>query len=74
MMELKVDPARLGMPETGFYVRATLDGKWGSHDIAHLGRGSLIMWLKTGQAANENFTINVLLPLLGLEQVGEEDV
>lgn len=33
------------LPETGIYVRATLRGKWGSYDIVHLTKESLIEWL-----------------------------
>ena len=45
MMEYKVDPARMKRPETGIYIRATLNGDWGRHDLAHLDRDSLVWWL-----------------------------
>jgi len=46
MPDYKVDPKRLKLPETGIYIRATHEGKWGSHDLAHLDRASLIRWLE----------------------------
>ncbi len=45
---LQVDPRRTGTPETGVYVRAQLQGAWGSHDIAHLTAASLLDWLRSG--------------------------
>lgn len=46
-MELKVDSKRLKQFETGIFVRATLDGKWGSYDIADLEKESLLDWLRS---------------------------
>jgi hypothetical protein len=43
---LEVDPERLSRAETGIFVRARCAGAWGSHDIAHLTKASLLAWLR----------------------------
>lgn len=48
-LELQVDPERTGKKsrgETGFFFRATLNGKWGSHDLLELKRESVIALLE----------------------------
>ncbi len=57
-VEFKVDPERLKLhdPEreegTGIWIRATLDGKWGSYDINALDKPSLLAWLKSRDGDN----------------------
>ncbi len=50
--DLRIDPSRIGLTETGIYVRAQHDGKWGSHDIAHLDLDSLRRWLRSRGGEN----------------------
>jgi len=57
---LHVDDARMHLPETGIYVRAMVDGRWVSADIAHLERASLVEWLTKSDRASQ-----VVLLLLG---------
>ena len=65
MDELKLDPNRLDLPETGIYIRAKDEaGKWGSHDIAHLDRESLLRWLRSRGGSNP-WAENVVAILLG---------
>lgn len=65
MNELKVDPARLASePETGIYVRATLDGKWGSYDMNHLTPESLTEFLRSRDGENR-WMEGVICALLG---------
>jgi hypothetical protein len=64
MNELHVDPARIDMTNTGFFVRAIHDGKWGSHDISALTRQSLLDWLRSRGGENE-WAEDVVLGLLG---------
>jgi hypothetical protein len=65
-MNLQVDPARVDLPKTGFYVRAQLDGTWSAWDIAHLTRDSLFEWLRSRGGANE-WAESVVFALLGHE-------
>ncbi len=65
-MELQVDPERLDIPETGIFVRAKLNDKWGSHDIAHLKPESLLVWLRSRGGENV-WAENVVFLLLGHE-------
>jgi hypothetical protein len=51
--KIEVDPTRLDLPETGYYVRAEYEGKVGNHDIATLTRASLNVWLRSRGGANE---------------------
>lgn len=74
-MELKVDPARLGLEpaQTGFYVRAKgIDGKWQSVDIEFLDRASLIAWLRSGNQLNV-IAEGVVLGLLGHDPLTAEE-
>lgn len=65
--ELKVDPDRSSESySTGIYVRATLAGKWGSHDIGVLEFDSLVAWLTDDRG--KNYAINVIAALLGHER------
>jgi len=68
-MELVADPNRLDMPETGIKIRATLDSKWGAHDITHLTKESLLEWLKSrdsdGPDAGKNWREQVILLCFG---------
>ncbi len=44
--ELRVDPRRFTVPRTGILVRAqAAPGCWGSHDVAHLDKESLLVWI-----------------------------
>ena len=52
-MELHIDPARLEMGETGIFIRAKLDGTWGSYDISALDKPSLLTWLKSRGGGNK---------------------
>lgn len=61
-----VDPARLPENKTGIYVRAMLNGRWGTHDIAHLNTDSLWRWLHSRD--NADWPSNVVLVLLGHSQ------
>lgn len=61
--DLRIDPFRLGAPETGITVRCLGDGGYRQHDIAHLSAESLLAWLRSRGGSNpwaEN-TIAVLL-------------
>lgn len=55
----QVDPGRVELAETGIYIRAQLNGKWGSHDLMHLDADSALRWL-TGKRA-----LQVAMLLLG---------
>jgi hypothetical protein len=61
-----VDPARKddGDGVTGIYVRAKLDDKWGSYDIATLDRTSLCAFLRARGGKNE-WAENTVLAMLG---------
>jgi len=48
-MTFHVDSERTSLKETGIYIRATLNGKWESHDLAHLDRESVLLWLRDRQ-------------------------
>ena len=69
-MDLCVDATRVNLPETGIYVRALTGnpqfggGVWGSHDIAHLTRESLLVWLRSRGGENA-WAENVVGILLG---------
>jgi hypothetical protein len=67
VVPLVVDDERMGLAETGVFVRATLDGKWGSHDIAHLTRNSLLRWLRSRGGENL-WAENTVMILLGWPQ------
>ena len=67
--ELKVDLEREAEnikygPQTGIYVRATKNDKWGSYDIADLEKESLLAWLKSNGGDNSTAE-NVVGILLG---------
>jgi hypothetical protein len=64
MSECTVDPERVGLGPTGIYVRAMLEGKWGSYDIAELDRDSLSRWLRSRGGSNQ-FAEHVVMLLLG---------
>ena len=69
-IEYKVDGGRARSddlyPESGIYVRAKLGDKWGSYDIAHLERESLVAWLKS-RGGDNPWAENCVLLLLGHE-------
>jgi hypothetical protein len=69
--DLKADPARLDYPETGIFIRAKQDGRWGAVDLSHLDRESVIAWLNR----DEGVAQNVVLILLGHKQqtIGGDD-
>ena len=56
---------------TGIYVRAVCEGKWGSHDIAELSGDSLLNWLRADGGCNA-LAENTLLTLFGHEQVARQ--
>jgi len=58
---MRVDPKRVRLPETGIYVRALMNDKWGSYDIAHLEKDSLKTWL----LRDSNTAAQVVMSLLG---------
>jgi hypothetical protein len=65
MQELKVDPKRYRkFGETGIFIRATLEGKWKSVDIADLDKESLLAWLKS-RDGNNKYAEDVVGILLG---------
>jgi hypothetical protein len=60
-MNLQVDPARFDRHgQTGIFVRATLNGKWGSYDIAELYKPSLLEWLRSGEGMAERVLVLLL--------------
>lgn len=63
LRELEADMRRMGRPETGIPVRARLGEQWGSYDIAHLKRESLVAWLNS----RPELALRTLLMLLGHE-------
>lgn len=64
---LKIDPDRLWMPETGVLIRAqNEDDRWVAADIAHLDRKSLDRWLRSRGGEN-NLAENFVRLLLGHE-------
>ena len=70
-MELKADPKRMGLKETGIYVRAWVpDGGPKSVDLAELDRDSLVSWIRGSQekiGLEVNFAERLILSLLGHE-------
>jgi len=58
---LVVDPKRANCREVGIFVRAMVGQRWGSVDIAHLSKESLLVWL----ADNPRRPAQVVLLLLG---------
>jgi len=63
-MELKADPKRQNIGETGIFVRAkNTDDKWAAVDIVSLDKESLLMWLRSRGGKNEwaENTVGVLL-------------
>lgn len=67
MNELKVDPKRRLSgedPSTGVYVRAQLDGKWGSFDISELDSPSLHTFLRSRGGEN-SWAESIVAILLG---------
>lgn len=53
MIELKMDPQRAGIMDTGIFVRAKGDdGKWHNADIAELDKDSLLVWLQSRGGSN----------------------
>ncbi len=64
-MNLQVDPNRLEHKDaTGIPVRAQLEGKWGSHDIATLTAESLLGWLRS-RGGNNPLAEDIIGVLLG---------
>lgn len=64
-VDLKVDPKRLDLPESGIYVRAKDErDQWDSVDIVHLDKPSLKTWLRSRGGENE-WAENCVLLLLG---------
>lgn len=73
MTEFEVDPARKddGDGVSGIYVRAKLDGKWDSYDIATLTAESLLAFLRSRGGKNE-WAENCVLSMLGHQQIAQE--
>jgi hypothetical protein len=70
MKVLKTDPERMHLDDkTGIFVRALVDGRPQSVDIACLDRESLHDWLRSRGGKNE-WAENVVMQLLG--HVSEE--
>jgi hypothetical protein len=64
-MDIKQDPERLALPETGIYVRAmNPQGRFASVDIVTLDRPSLMNWLRSRGGSNE-WAENTVAALLG---------
>jgi hypothetical protein len=63
-MDLKVDPKRQHLPETGIFVRTKIGEKYESVDIAHLDLGSLMTWLRS-RGGNNIWAENTVAILLG---------
>lgn len=65
--EFEVDPIRIEEDcdgVTGIYVRAKLNGEWGSYDIATLTSESLMAFLRSRGGKNE-WAENTVLSMLG---------
>lgn len=62
--ELKVDKKRIGFGETGIFIRAKKDNKWGSYDISELTKESLLSWLKS-RGGDNKWAENAVGILLG---------
>ena len=73
---LLVDEARFNAVDldhgTGFFVRAKLRDVWGTYDIVHLERASLIRWLRSRGGKNA-WAESVVLALLGHEHTAGLD-
>jgi len=61
---------------TGIYIRAEIDGKWESVDIAdpRLPEDQLVRWLRGGTAPERELAVRVCLILLGRDQDAVERV
>ena len=71
--DLRVSSDRMALRESGVPVRAIgLDGKWGSHDIAHLDRNSLHKWLRSRGGKNL-WAENVVFILLNHNMISADD-
>ena len=71
--DLRVSLERSTFPESGVPVRAIgPDGKWGSHDIAHLDRDSLHQWLRSRGGKNL-WAENVVFILLNHNMISADD-
>ncbi len=67
MTDLKVDPSRVGIGQTGIYVRAlNAEGRWDSVDIAELDKASLLDFLKS-RGGDNPWAESTVLILLGHE-------
>jgi hypothetical protein len=64
MRELKTDPKRIDLPETGIPVRAKKGNGWVTSDIAHLDCESLVAWLRSRGEQNI-WAEGVVMILLG---------
>ena len=68
-MDLKVDPARVGIGKTGLLVRAQRDGKWGNVDIIELDRESLQAWVQS-RGPVSTWATSTIEYLLGYDRGG----
>lgn len=71
--ELLVSKKRVGQVginfiKTNIYVRANLDGNWGSYDIAALESDSLLTWLRS-RGGHNPWAENCVLLLLGHDPI-----
>ena len=70
MNVLKADPARMHLDDkTGIFVRALVDGRPQSIDIACLDRESLHNWLRS-RGGDNPWAESVVLQLLGHQEKG----
>ena len=53
MNDLIVDESRINLPETGISIRAKFKDKWGTYDIIHLTKKSLLGWLRMDGGGNK---------------------
>ena len=76
MDELIIDHSRLNIPETGIYIRAKHDGKWGSYDISYLTKVSLLSWLKSHDGNNPwaEDVVGILMGYGHLHPIGKDGV
>lgn len=70
-MELKVDPDRTEIFETGVFIRAINDGHWGSHDIAYLDKQSLKNLL---ESKPHNWSMDLVGIILGHGHLSDPNV
>lgn len=63
-VNLEIDPDRMEREPAGVPIRAHVNGHWGTFDIVHLKKDSLIEWLRSRDGANP-WMEYLVLALLG---------